>query len=121
MKITRPIDRFLILNISVYQKLISPYKGFSCAHRVYHKGESCSEYIKDAIDTHGLKCAIPKIKDRLKNCRMAYLSLLNIDTIYLAKQKKKKKKSSTQSNACDSIDCGTAPCEVLDCCSGFDF
>ena len=33
----------------IYQKVISPVKGFSCAHRCRHGGLSCSEYVKQVV------------------------------------------------------------------------
>jgi putative component of membrane protein insertase Oxa1/YidC/SpoIIIJ protein YidD len=33
----------IVYLIIFYQKVISPVKGFSCAHRYQHGGSSCSE------------------------------------------------------------------------------
>jgi len=57
--------------ITSYQKHISPKKGFSCAHRVLHGGESCSQYIKRLILKHGLIRAIPLSRQRLQACKAA--------------------------------------------------
>jgi Uncharacterized conserved protein len=57
--------------INSYQKHISPKKGFSCAHRVLHGGESCSQYIKRIILKQGLLGAIPLSRQRLQACKAA--------------------------------------------------
>ncbi len=58
-----------------YQRFISPYKGFRCAHAVRHGGAGCSGYAKHAIRDHGLWGAIPAIRQRLRDCRAAYEAL----------------------------------------------
>ncbi|MBD2328253.1 membrane protein insertion efficiency factor YidD [Alkalinema sp. FACHB-956] len=58
--------------ITGYQRYLSPYKGFSCAHRVLHRGESCSQYIKRTILERGLSDAWPIARERLQDCRQAY-------------------------------------------------
>lgn len=57
--------------ITSYQKHISPKKGFSCAHRVLHGGESCSQYIKRTILKQGLIRAIRLSRQRLQACKAA--------------------------------------------------
>lgn len=54
-----------------YQRFISPYKGFRCAHSVLHGGTGCSGHAKRAIGEHGLWGAIPAIKQRLRDCKTA--------------------------------------------------
>ncbi len=54
--------------ITIYQRYISPYKGFRCAHRVHHGGRSCSAYAKGMVHSHGLGAAIPLIRQRFADC-----------------------------------------------------
>ncbi len=72
---TTPFDRFsrhtASALISGYQRHISPKKGFSCAHRVLHGGESCSEYIKRTILEQGLLRTIPLSRKRFQACKAA--------------------------------------------------
>ncbi len=71
----RPLDTFTrttaSLLISGYQKYLSPLKGFSCAHRVWHRGESCSQYTKHTIVDRGLVAAIPLVRSRFGECKIA--------------------------------------------------
>jgi uncharacterized protein len=54
--------------ITSYKKFISPYKGFSCAHRVHNQGDSCSTYAYKAIEQHGLFTGLMKTRERLHEC-----------------------------------------------------
>lgn len=45
---------FAIAAINGYQRFISPYKGFSFAHRVRTGGASCSRFAKRAIARLGM-------------------------------------------------------------------
>jgi uncharacterized protein len=58
--------------ILVYQKLISPYKGYRCAHRALYGRDSCSEYTKKSIAYHGLMKGVPIAQRRFKECGEAY-------------------------------------------------
>jgi putative component of membrane protein insertase Oxa1/YidC/SpoIIIJ protein YidD len=57
--------------ISVYQRRVSPYKGFCCAHRVLHAGLSCSEFAKEQLASRGMSMAARALRVRLLECRHA--------------------------------------------------
>lgn len=61
--------------IESYQKYISPKKGFSCAYRVLHVRESCSQYAKRQIREQGLINAMPLIRQRFQACKSASFAL----------------------------------------------
>ncbi len=61
--------------IGIYQKHISPYKGFRCAQRVRHGGLSCSEAVRVILLEDGLWCGRSRIRQRFQECRAASLSL----------------------------------------------
>ena len=77
-----PIDRLCLPNhvaallIRVYQRYLSPLKGYSCAHRVLYGNESCSQYVKQAILKQGLSDAWPSSRQRFRDCRSAYLTIM---------------------------------------------
>lgn len=54
-----------------YQRWISPYKGFVCAHRKLYGGCSCSEFARLAILKRGLSAALPDILRQFADCRVA--------------------------------------------------
>lgn len=66
---------FTIAAISGYQRFVSPYKGYCCAHKSFHGGYSCSEFAKQTIIEFGVWHALKKVKARLLDCRYAYAML----------------------------------------------
>ncbi len=73
--------------IWAYQRYLSPRKGYRCAYSVAHGGTGCSGYAKHAIREAGLWRAIPAIRARFRDCRLAYETLLNERTDERAKTK----------------------------------
>jgi len=75
MQAVNPIDslsrRTVFALITLYQKKLSPHKGFSCAHRVLRGGESCSQYTKRLILEQGLGDALPLVRQRFQSCKVA--------------------------------------------------
>ena len=63
----------IISLISGYQRHLSPRKGYSCAHRVVHGGDSCSEYVKNALSDKSLFEATLLARRRFKVCSVAYM------------------------------------------------
>jgi len=78
--ITPSIEQFLrqtsrqvaVESIALYQRYVSPHKGYHCAHRRFHGGLSCSEYVKQTIATVGLRRSLPLARQRFQACRMAH-------------------------------------------------
>jgi putative component of membrane protein insertase Oxa1/YidC/SpoIIIJ protein YidD len=118
--------------IAGYQKHLSPRKGFSCAHRVLHGGESCSQYVKRVILEQGLWAAIPATRSRFAECKVANQVLqarrnrcrfhathrMEQDT-----EEKRRDRGSHSQNSCSEvdgliscIDCAE-PCADIDCTS----
>ncbi len=105
--------------ITTYQKYLSPIKGFSCAHRVLHGGESCSQYVKRTILERGLSDAWPDSRQRFRDCRSAYLTIVahrmmasnSEEPEYEGAAEPKKKKENTR--ACPSSSSPTSS----DCCT----
>ena len=58
--------------ITLYQRYLSPRKGFRCAYRVRHRRrDSCSQYAKRAIGRLGLIAGLWLLRRRMKRCRAA--------------------------------------------------
>ena len=62
------IRKISVFGISFYQKHLSPYKGYCCAHRVLHGADSCSEYVKNVFYEQDLKKAIQLSQQRFLEC-----------------------------------------------------
>lgn len=93
--------------IGLYQKFISPYKGFHCAHRIHTHGMSCSTYGLFVVKRYKPLEAISMIKERLKACHI--ISLLYKDTTI------KSLRSEHGAIDCD-ISCG----DIDNCTPDFD-
>lgn len=65
------IDSLAIAAITGYQRYLSPHKGFRCAHRVLHQGESCSQYVKREVQEEGLLLALRQSRLRFAECKEA--------------------------------------------------
>ena len=111
---------FFIFLISLYQKYISPYKGFRCAYGCYHKTSSCSAIIKNIIAEQGLLAGWPLIKQQFKQCQTAYSLLINDD-----EQPPPPENESSCYRECkkETEDCiGQVACEIgCGSCDGLNF
>ena len=65
--------------ITAYQRFLSPYKGYCCAHRALNGGLSCSQAIKRLVLRYGLLVSWPLVRARLDSCREAYVELMAQD------------------------------------------
>lgn len=104
--------------ITLYQRHVSPHKGFSCPNRVLHGGPSCSGYVKGSILDSGVRAALPDIRARFDRCREARISL-QASHVYEAHassegstRRRWRRRIGRPLDACDCADCG---CEILDC------
>ncbi|MBX3726799.1 MAG: membrane protein insertion efficiency factor YidD [Xanthomonadales bacterium] len=57
--------------IALYQRHLSPRKGFSCAMRVHAGGPSCSAAVASLVRTHGVFGALPLVVERFRACAAA--------------------------------------------------
>ena len=104
--------------ITAYQNYLSPFKGFSCAHRVLHGTESCSQYVKRTILERGLSDAWPNSRQRFRDCRSAYLTIMasrdNQNLIDYEGIEDDRNKNNRNSRFCDSSNSNNFPCSA-DC------
>jgi putative component of membrane protein insertase Oxa1/YidC/SpoIIIJ protein YidD len=99
------MNRLFIYIIVIYQKYISPHKGYCCAYRVYHGDLSCSEYAKKSLKSKKLFLAMKDIRLRFYACKDAKNY---IDNEYEIEHKKDNSYSSCANCALDS--CSIASC-----------
>ena len=64
-------SQLLAAVIEVYQRYISPRKGFCCAYRVKRRRSSCSEFARKAVLRHGIFRIIPLLRRRFDKCATA--------------------------------------------------
>jgi putative component of membrane protein insertase Oxa1/YidC/SpoIIIJ protein YidD len=71
------IERFAVAGaITAYQRYLSPYKGFCCAHHALHRRGSCSAFAKRVVIRFGVVWLAPLLARRFKACRRAYQVLM---------------------------------------------
>jgi putative component of membrane protein insertase Oxa1/YidC/SpoIIIJ protein YidD len=144
------VDSLAIAAINGYQRYLSPYKGFRCAHRVLHQGESCSQYVKREVQSAGLLVALRRSRVRFAECKEAsrviqirrrdyLISLSSEDTsdtnwdpqpplteaeehFLRENEQERLKNNAASSNNCNNCDspCIDAGCESLNCLSAVD-
>lgn len=100
----------LIFGIKIYQKFISPKKGYRCAYSVVHGGSGCSGAVIEILKNHSIFKWRKLIKKRFSDCKIA--------------SEEKKKKEGKCSRCLDKItpsrcDLGDA-CDVCDGCDSCD-
>lgn len=65
------MNKLAIALIRFYQKFISPRKGFTCAHRALHGGDTCSVAVRKIIESNGLYSGFKSIQSRFRECQYA--------------------------------------------------
>lgn len=65
-------QRLCLALIRAYQRWLSPYKGFRCAHAALHGGVSCSQAVASIVAEDGLWQGRPRIRARFAACRAAH-------------------------------------------------
>jgi putative component of membrane protein insertase Oxa1/YidC/SpoIIIJ protein YidD len=71
------LSRLALWAIRLYQRHLSPIKGFSCAYRVATGANSCSQHGYRVIARHGLALGLPLLQRRLRRCGESHRSLAN--------------------------------------------
>lgn len=69
--VKKMLRQFIVFAIGWYQEYVSPYKGYYCAHRVLHAGESCSQYAKRSFLEQDLVGAVKASQKRFRRCEKA--------------------------------------------------
>lgn len=71
----RPLDPalglFMATLIRGYQRYVSPYKGYTCAHRATYGADSCSEFGKKVFAEEGWQSGLRCLGARFRACHVA--------------------------------------------------
>lgn len=107
MRTTHFLTRVVVTLIEGYQKYISPYKGFSCAHRISTgSGTGCSGYGKKVFQRYGIVTGYRLLQRRFYDCRWHSEQLKRLKGVTPSYRK-------YQGGVLDA-------CEVLSACDGCD-
>lgn len=71
------LNTLTLNSIDLYQRWLSPLKGFRCAHAAFFGGESCSTAVRRLISEQGLVGGRADIAARFQTCRQAHAHLLS--------------------------------------------
>lgn len=102
------LDRCSLTLVDLYQRHLSPRKGFCCAYRVLHHDLSCSAYFRQQVQQQGAWDAIAPLRSRLKACQAAH------QVLAAQAEDAEESEDSRRRQTWDYSDCGT------DCCNGSD-
>ena len=62
--------------IGLYQRFLSPHKGYRCAYGVLYGQDSCSQAIKHTVLTNGVLAGLRALCGQFRACKEASLLLL---------------------------------------------
>jgi putative component of membrane protein insertase Oxa1/YidC/SpoIIIJ protein YidD len=104
-----PMRMLALAAITLYRRWISPFKGFSCAHRVYLGGESCSDYGFRVFRDEGFRTGLSLLGRRLHAC----------SAVHRAHSRKSPRRAGGPSNEYQTGFCDIS-CDGCDLGSGAD-
>lgn len=87
-----------IFIIRLYQRYISPHKGYRCAYAILHNQPSCSNSVINIIEINGLIRGWQLIMQQFNYCSLAYSKIQK-------EENNKKKEKNSWCHPCDSINC----------------
>ncbi len=93
------MNRLALGLITLYQRFLSPYKGFRCAAGAYYRTGSCSNVVRQIVREHGLLGGLGRIRRQFTRCACAARRI--------EEEKKKKKRRKERNPAADAA-CGFA-------------
>lgn len=118
MNAALPISPLACWLIGVYQRYLSPRKGFRCAYRVRHKRRaSCSQFARRAIERLGLLPGVRLLRRRFDKCHHAK-QVLDYQTP--RREEEKKRPAGGTGSSWSTTDCvsGCDPGVPVDVCDG---
>jgi putative component of membrane protein insertase Oxa1/YidC/SpoIIIJ protein YidD len=74
-----PASRTVDAAIRAYQRHLSPRKGWGCAHRVAHGGDSCSAAVREIVRSRGVVRGVRPTVARFAACSTAASLLMASD------------------------------------------
>ena len=96
--------------IGVYQRYVSPHKGFCCAYRVHTGGASCSVLGARVIRRWGLWSGLRLLRQRLRRCGDVHRRCANqMRSLALQRGSCDLDLPGVDADCCDAVD-------VCDCC-----
>lgn len=108
-------------SILVYQRWISPHKGFCCAYRKLTGGRSCSEYARQTVLDRGVLTLAKALPRQFARCRRAHAALVTMasaaapeDEALSPEGREKRKADAKRSSASDWCNGANFDCASFD-------
>src|SRR5688572_8216150 len=97
--------------IEAYQRFISPYKGFRCAHRAVHGRDSCSQFAKRVAAKRGVLAMFGLLRRRFTECSVA-AQVLDYESREAQRQAKQQQQQEKRESSCfDGCDVPSSGCD----------
>jgi putative component of membrane protein insertase Oxa1/YidC/SpoIIIJ protein YidD len=108
--------RIALAMIALYQRFVSPIKGFSCAYRASTGGAGCSAHGYRVIERYGMWMGLRLLKRRLDSCSREYRKHIGANRSRAALQAPGRHQAGYCDVSCDACDLGSCACDVLGNC-----
>ena len=104
--------------ITGYQRYVSPYKGYRCAHAALHGGDTCSVRGRRIVLRVGLFAFFPLMLRRFRACAVAHRMLLVTQNMDPDGSPAKPEKKTAAGSSTDNALAGVAAEAGVECCMG---
>ena len=98
------MNKLALFLIKLYQRYVSPKKGYCCAYGALYNNGSCSVRVSHIIKEKGVFNGWTQIKHQFAMCSEAY-------EVIKENNKKKEKKKKDENDWCSPTDV----CEIINC------
>ncbi len=112
------VSHVAIEAIRLYQRWVSPRKGFCCAHNTLHGQGSCSGFGVKVLQVNGFATALTLMRLRIRQCYLANLVLEEDRRKKRQRQIKKAAGIGAVNVAEVGLDVAATGMEAADCCGG---
>jgi putative component of membrane protein insertase Oxa1/YidC/SpoIIIJ protein YidD len=118
------MNRLALAAIKLYQRYVSPFKGFSCAYRVQTGRASCSTHGYRVVERYGTLLGLKLIKRRLNKCGQKYREHINANKPGANAPTHRRRQAGFCDAGCDIGHCdvgdlGSCACDALSGCDSF--
>jgi uncharacterized protein len=96
--------------IGVYQRYISPYKGFCCAYRAHTGKRSCSAYGRAVVQKLGLLALLAALPKQFERCQVAYRNMA-ASAVGASLALRSREKNASKADNCVDLPCDL-PCSM---------
>ena len=101
---TKELNKAAAYLITLYQKYVSPHKGFRCAAGAYYGSATCSQAVKQIILQDGVVGGRARIRQQFLLCSAAARSIKEEDQVDPEEKRRY--------DCCDACNCANLACGI---------